>query len=111
MTKIFYAAVTDLFFIGKIASFAKAVNSKVVFVDSYEHLIEAIEDNKPEAVLVDLNGFLTLAHIEHIKSKYGVKIIGYMPHVQVDLKMRAEKVCSEVYSQGEFSNSLVKILG
>ena len=70
--KIFYAAVTDLFFIGKIGSFAKAVNSRVVFMDSYEHLIEAIEDNKPEAVLVDLNSFLTLAHIDHIKSKYNV---------------------------------------
>ena len=28
--KLFYAAVTDLFFIGKIGSFAKAVGSKVV---------------------------------------------------------------------------------
>jgi hypothetical protein len=110
MTKIFYAAVTDLFFIGKISSFAKAVNSKVVFVDSYEHMIESIEDNKPTGIIVDLNSFLTLAHIEHIRKKYGVKVIGYMPHVQADLKMRAEKVCDSVMTQGEFSNSLVRIL-
>jgi len=107
--KIFYAAVTDLFFIGKIGSFAKAVGSKVVFVDSYEHLLEAIEDNKPEAVIVDLNSFLTLAHIEAIRGK-GVRVIGYLPHVQTELMERAKKVC-EVYTQGEFSNNLVKILG
>ena len=110
MGKIFYAAVTDLFFIGKITSFAKAVGSKVVFLDSYEHIIEAVEDRKPEALIVDLNGFLTLGHIDHIRTKYGVKVIGYMPHVQEELKKRAGKVC-EVYTQGEFSNNLAKILG
>lgn len=109
--KIFYAAVTDLFFIGKITSFAKAVNSKVVFLDSYEHLIEKIEDNKPDGVIVDLTSFLTLAHIEHIRKKYGVKVIGYLPHVQTDLMNRAGKICDQVMSQGEFSNNLVKILG
>ena len=107
--KLFYAAVTDLFFIGKIGSFAKAVGSKVVFVDSYEHLLEAIEDNKPEAVIVDLNSFLTLAHIEAIRGK-DVRVIGYLPHVQVDLMARAKNIC-EVYTQGEFANNLGKILG
>ena len=109
--KIFYAAVTDLFFIGKISSFAKAVNSRVVFIDSYEHLIEAIQDNMPEAVIVDLNGFLTLAHLDHIKSRYNVKIIGYLTHVQADMKQQAKKVCDQVLSQSEFSDSLVKVLG
>ena len=109
--KIFYAAVTDLFFIGKITSFAKAVGSKVIFLDSYEHLIEKIEDNKPDGVLVDLNGFLTLGHIDHIRTKYGVHVIGYLPHVQEDLMRRAKDVCDSVMSQGEFSNNLVKILG
>ena len=109
--KIFYAAVTDLFFIGKITSFAKAVNSKVVFLDSYEHLIEKIEDSKPDGVIVDLNSFLTLGHLEHIKSKYNVKIIGYLPHVQTDLMARAQKVCDSVRSQGELSNSHVRMLG
>ena len=108
--KLFYAVVVDLFFIGKITSFAKAAGSKVVFLDSYEHLIEAVEDKKPEAVLVDLNGPLTLAHLDHIKSRYSVKIIGYLPHVQADLKQRAQKVCDQVMPQSEFSNNLVKIL-
>ena len=109
--KLFYAVVTDLFFIGKIGSFTKAVNSKVVFMDSYEHLLEAIEDRKPEAVLVDLASFLTLAHIETIKKKYDIRVIGYLPHVHADLKNQAEKVCDSVMTQGEFSNNLVKILG
>ncbi len=109
--KLFYAVVVDLFFIGKITSFAKAVGSKVVFIDGYEHLIEAIEDKKPEAVLIDLNGPLTLAHLEHIRSRYNVKILGYMVHVQADLKKRAGKVCDQVMSQSEFSDNLVKILG
>lgn len=108
--KIFYAAVTDLFFISKISSFAKAVNSKVVFIDSYEHLLEAIEDRKPEAVIVDLNSFLTLAHLEHIKSRCNVKIVGYLTHVQAELKKNAQQVCDEVLTQGELSNNLVKIL-
>lgn len=109
--KLFYAVVVDLFFIGKITSFAKAVESKVVFIDGYEHLIEAIEDNMPEAVIIDLNGPLTLAHLEHIKSQYNVKVIGYLTHSQTDLKKRAEKVCDQVMSQSEFSDNLVKILG
>ena len=109
--KIFYAAVTDLFFISKIGSFAKSVSSKVVFIDSYEHLLEAIEDRKPEAVIVDLNSFLTLAHLEQIKSRHNVKIIGYLTHIQPSLKKSAEKVCDEVCTQAEFSNNLVKILG
>lgn len=111
MAKLFYAVVTDLFFIGKISSFAKAVEAKVVFVDSYEHLIEKIEDSKPDGVLVDLNSFLTLGHIDHIRSKYDVTIIGYLPHVQTELMDRAKKVCDSVMSQGEFANNLVKILG
>ena len=110
MTKLFYAAVTDLFFIGKISSFAKAVNSKVVFMDSYEHLLEAIENKKPDGVIVDLNSFLTPAHIEHIRKKYGVSVTGYLPHIQTDLMNSARKVC-DVMTQGEFSNNLVKILG
>jgi len=109
--KLFYAVVVDLFFIGKITSFAKSVGSKVVFLDSYEHLIEAIDDKMPEAVLVDLNGPLTVAHLDHIKSRYNVKMIGYLPHVQAELKQRAEKVCDRVMTQGEFSNNLVSILG
>ncbi|MBI4174290.1 MAG: hypothetical protein HY517_01485, partial [Candidatus Aenigmarchaeota archaeon] len=65
----------------------------------------------PDGIIVDLNSFLTLAHIDHIRMKYGVNVIGYLPHVQSELKQRAEKVCDSVMSQGEFSNNLVKILG
>lgn len=108
--KIFYAAVTDLFFMTKISSTAKAVGAQVVFTDSYEHLIEKIEDRPPSAVIVDLNSFLTLAHIEHIKSRFDVNIIGYLSHAQIDLQKNARKVCNEVYPQSELSDNLVKIL-
>lgn len=94
---------------GKIKSTAKLAGIQVIFVDSYEHLIESIEDRKPDAVIVDLNGPLTLAHLEHIRSSHDVRIIGYLTHSQTDLKKKAEKVC-EVMTQGEFSNNLVQIL-
>ena len=78
--------------------------------NSYETLLENIQDKQPDKIIVDLNGFLTLAHLEHIKKTHKVRIIGYLSHVQADLIKKAKEVCDEVYPQSEFSASLARIL-
>ena len=108
--KMFYAAVTDLFFIARITESARFVEAKVIFTGNFEELTNRIEFEKPDGLLVDLNGFLTADQLREIKSKYDIRIIGYLSHVQTEMRKLAEEVCDEVLSQGEFTKNMAQLL-
>ena len=104
--KLVYAALQDLFFSAKIKGTADKTGAHVIFVTSYIELMEKIRENKPDLVIADLNGFLTPAHLSAIK---GVEVIGYLSHVQTDLRKRFENTC-RIMTQSQFSEKLPQLL-
>ena len=108
--KMFYAAVTDLFFIARITESAKFSEAKVIFNGNFEELVNRIDYQMPDGLLVDLNGFLTADQLQEIKSKYNIRIIGYLSHVQTEMRKIAEEICDQVLSQAEFTKNLAQLL-
>jgi CheY-like chemotaxis protein len=113
-----FAFIEDLFFMAKIQETAKKLNVKVEFVKSDKDLMEKIQQNgeeKPSLIIFDLNnnGVKPLTLIPKLKSKLkkGTSIIGFLSHVQGDLKQKAHEVgCDMVLPRSAFSQNLPQLL-
>ncbi len=112
-----FAFVDDLFFQAKIQETARKLNVKVEFVKNEKDLLERIKQNgeeKPSLVIFDMNNAnakpLTL--IPKLKSKLKkTSIIGFLSHVQGDLKQKAHEVgCDMVLPRSAFSQNLPQLL-
>lgn len=116
-TRIF-AFVEDLFFMTKIMDMAKKLNVKVAFVKTLDELMEKVGSNgdeKPSLVIFDLNNANAkpLTTIPKVKSKLkkGTSILGFVSHVQGDLKMKAQEAgCDSVMPRSAFSQNLPSLL-
>jgi CheY-like chemotaxis protein len=115
-TRIF-AFVDDLFFVAKIQEVSRKLNVKVEFVKTEKEIAEKTEnvDEKPSLIIVDLNsnGIKPLPVITKMRSKYkkATSIVGFVSHVQGDLKVKAvEAGCDVVMPRSAFSQNLVSIL-
>lgn len=116
-TRIF-AFVEDLFFMTKIMDTAKKLNVKVEFVKTYDDLMQKIGSNgkeKPSLVIFDLNNVnakpLTTIPKVRSKLKKGTSILGFVSHVQGDLKMKAQEAgCDSVMPRSAFSQNLPSLL-
>ena len=113
-----FAFIEDLFFMAKIQETARKLNVKVEFVKSDKDLMEKIQQNgeeKPSLIIFDLNnnGVKPLVLIPKLKSKLkkGTSIIGFLSHVQGDLKQKAHEVgCDMVLPRSAFSQNLPQLL-
>jgi CheY-like chemotaxis protein len=113
-----FAFIEDLFFMAKIQETARKLNVKVEFVKSDKDLMEKIQANgeeKPSLIIFDLNnaGVKPLTLIPKLKSKLkkGTSIIGFLSHVQGDLKQKAHEVgCDMVLPRSAFSQNLPQLL-
>ena len=92
----------DLFFLAKIQETARKLNVKVEFVKTEGDLQEKLKgngDEKPSLIIFDLNNAnakpLTLIPKLKSKLKKGTSIIGFLSHVQGDLKQKAHDVGCE----------------
>ena len=93
-----FAFVDDLFFQAKIQETARKLNVKVEFVKSEKDLLDRVKENgeeTPSLIIFDMNNVnakpLTL--IPKLKSKMKkASIIGFLSHVQGDLKQKAHEV-------------------
>ena len=112
-----FAFVDDLFFQAKIQETARKLNVKVEFVKNEKDMLERIKQNgeeKPSLVIFDMNNTnakpLTL--IPKLKSKLKkTSIIGFLSHVQGDLKQKAHEVgCDMVLPRSAFSQNLPQLL-
>jgi len=113
-----FAFVEDLFFQAKIQETARKLNVKVEFVKSEKDLLERVKQNgdgeKPSLVIFDMNNLnakpLTL--IPKLKTKLKkTSIIGFLSHVQGDLKQKAHEVgCDMVLPRSAFSQNLPQLL-
>jgi CheY-like chemotaxis protein len=116
-TRIF-AFVDDLFFLAKIQETARKMNVKVEFVKTEKDLQEKMGqngDDKPSLIIFDLNnaGAKPLTIIPKLKSKLkkATNIIGFVSHVQGDLKMKAHEAgCDMVLPRSAFSQNLAQLL-
>jgi PleD family two-component response regulator len=117
-TRIF-ALVDDLFFLAKIQEVARKLNVKVEFIKSEKDFAdkegaEEFED-KPSLIIVDLNSnsIKPLPTISKLRSRFkkSTSIVGFVSHVQGDLKVKAQEAgCDVVMPRSAFSQNLPNIL-
>jgi len=117
-TRIFLF-IEDLFFFAKINETAKKLGVKVAFVkndpETIAKIVEGPEEERPSLVVFDLNnaGAKPLNLIPKIKAKLkkGTSVIGFLSHLQGDLKAKAlEAGCDMVMPRSAFSQNLPTLL-
>ena len=117
-TRIF-CFIDDLFFQAKINETSKKLGVKVEFVkgdkDSVAKLTDGPEGERPTLVVFDLNNLnakpMTLIPKFKAKLKKATSIIGFLNHLQGDLKLKAiEAGCDTVMPRSAFSQSLPNLL-
>jgi CheY-like chemotaxis protein len=113
-----FAFIEDLFFMAKIQETARKLNVKVEFVKNDKEMTDKLQQNgeeKPSLIIFDLNNNsvkpLTLIPKLKSKLKKGTSIIGFLSHVQGDLKQKAHEVgCDMVLPRSAFSQNLPQLL-
>ncbi len=118
-TRIF-CFIDDLFFMAKIGETAKKLGVKVEFVkgsdkDAVQRILDAPEEERARLIVFDLNNANTkpLTLIPKVKSKFkkAVSVVGFLSHLQGDLKIKAtEAGCDTVMPRSAFSQSLPTLL-
>ena len=113
-----FAFVDDLFFLAKIQETARKMNVKVEFIKTDKDLTERMKENGeelPSLLIFDLNNAnakpLTVIPKLKAKLKKGTSIIGFLSHVQGDLKQKAHEAgCDMVLPRSAFSQNLPQLL-
>ncbi|MBS1823547.1 MAG: response regulator [Acidobacteria bacterium] len=116
-TKIFFF-IEDLFFTAKINETSRKLGVKVAFVKNDKDVIAQLtgdEEDRPGLIVFDLNNTnakpLTLIPKLKSKLKRGTSIIGFLSHLQGDLKAKAvEAGCDTVMPRAAFSQNLPNLL-
>ena len=114
-----YFFIEDLFFTAKIQEAARQQGVKVAFMkpdkDIVAHLAELHDHEHPSLIVFDLNNAaakpLTLIPKLKNKLKKGTSIVGFLSHLQGDLKAKAvEAGCNSVMPRAAFSQNLPNLL-
>lgn len=116
-TKIFFF-IEDLFFTAKIQETSRKLGVKVAFVKNDKDVFAQLtgkEEDRPGLIVFDLNNAaakpLTLIPKLKAKLKKGTSIIGFLSHLQGDLKAKAtEAGCDTVMPRAAFSQNLPNLL-
>jgi CheY-like chemotaxis protein len=109
------AVLSDLMFTVKIQEAAKRAGVQVVFVKSESEALAQAKEN-PAVIIVDLNNSAlnaldVIAKLKTEEATSKVSVLGYVSHVQADLKQAAEdKGCDVVMPRSAFSHNLAAIL-
>jgi hypothetical protein len=117
-TRIF-CFIEDLFFQAKIQETARKLGVKVEFVkgdkETVTRLTDGTEAERPTLLVFDLNNLnakpMTLIPKFKAKLKKATSIVGFLNHLQGDLKLKAvEAGCDTVMPRSAFSQSLPNLL-
>jgi hypothetical protein len=117
-TRIF-CFIDDLFFQAKIHETSKKLGVKVEFVkndkESVARLTDLAEADRPALMVFDLNNLnakpMTLIPKFKTKFKKATSIVGFLNHLQGDLKLKAiEAGCDTVMPRSAFSQTLPNLL-
>jgi hypothetical protein len=114
-----FCFIEDLFIVAKMQETARKLGVKVAFAkaekDTIARLTESSEAERPSLIVFDLNNVsakpLTLIPKLKAKLKRGTSVIGFLSHVQGDLKVKAiEAGCDMVMPKSAFSQNLPNLL-
>jgi hypothetical protein len=114
-----YCFIEDLFFVAKIQETARKLGIKIVFAkndkDTVANLLDAPEEERPALMVFDLNNAnakpLTLIPKLKGKLKRSTSIVGFLSHLQGELKAKAiEAGCDTVMPRSAFSQNLPTLL-
>jgi hypothetical protein len=114
-----YFFIEDLFITAKIQETARKLGVKVAFVkndkESIAELTGGEEEDRPGLIVLDLNNAnakpLTLIPKLKTKLKRSTSIVGFLSHLQGDLKAKAVEVgCDVVMPRAAFSQNLPNLL-
>ena len=117
-TKIYFF-IEDLFFIAKISETARKLGVKVAFAKNDKEqiaaLTDAAEEDRPGLIVFDLNNAnakpMSLIPKLKTKLKKTTSIVGFLSHLQGDLKAKAvEAGCDTVMPRAAFSQNLPNLL-
>jgi PleD family two-component response regulator len=109
------AVLSDLMFTVKIQEAAKRAGLEAVFVKSQQDVLSQAK-NKPAVIILDLNNtgaepLDVIAKLKNDKETSDIHLLGYVSHVQADLKQAAqERGCDMVIARSAFSQNLPAIL-
>ena len=100
----------DLFFKAKVKTTAKNLEKEISFISDKAQILENI--NKSTKIIIDLNysKLDIIGLLKEIKETSDIEIIGYLSHIQIELKKEAEKYCTLVIPRSKFSEKLAEIL-
>ncbi len=114
-----YFFIEDLFFLAKIQEVSRKLGVKVGFLkadkETLTRLTEGGEEARPSLIVFDLNNVnakpLTMIPKIKAKLKRGTSVIGFLSHLQGDLKVKAtEAGCDMVMPRSAFSQNLPNLL-
>lgn len=114
-----YFFIDDLFIVAKVTETARKIGVKVAFVKNEKEAIAEMlaleEDKRPGLIVFDLNNAsakpLTLVPKIKTKFKRSTSVIGFLSHIQGDLKAKAtEAGCDTVMARAAFSQNLPNLL-
>ena len=108
------AVVNDLFFSAKINEAAKRAGVTLQYVTTERDLLEKAKAN-PSLIIFDLNFEAVqpvnlISRLKMAPETKGISLIGYLSHVQGELKMQAQEAgCDMVMARSAFSQNLTQI--
>ncbi len=109
-------AVDDLFFSSKITETARQLGIPLLFARSQDEVIARALSEKPALLIVDLNStrcnpLETIGQIKEDADLRHIPIVGFLSHIQVDLKVKATMAgCDRVLPRSVFTAHLPEIL-
>jgi PleD family two-component response regulator len=108
------AVLSDLFFSVKLSDAAKRSGLALEFVKDHDQVLGRALD-KPALIIFDLNfeaadPLKLIARLKKDAETKGISLIGYVSHVQGELKQRAQEAgCDMVLARSAFSQSIPQI--
>jgi PleD family two-component response regulator len=108
------AAVTDLFFSVKLTDAAKRAGLSLEFVKESNEILEKAK-TLPSLIIFDLNFEAVnpvnlITRLKGNSETKGISLIGYLSHIQVDLKQQAQEAgCDMVLARSAFSQNMPQI--
>jgi PleD family two-component response regulator len=108
------AVVNDLFFSVKLSDAAKRNGLALEFVKDADAVLEKAKA-KPSLIVFDLNfeavsPLQLIAKLKGSADTKGVSLIGYLSHIQGELKVQAQEAgCDMVLARSAFSQNMTQI--
>jgi PleD family two-component response regulator len=105
------AVVNDLFFSVKLTEAAKRAGMSLEFVKDPGEVLEKAK-GRPQLIVLDLNfesadPLMLIGALKGSADTKGISLIGYLSHVQVELKQQAQEAgCDMVMARSALSQNL-----